>query len=64
MNRVKRVNRVNRVNRINIINIINRVNTAYCEVHTVSVLGRDKGYTVEYNPSSEGVPEGEARAKS
>ena len=29
----------------------------YC---TVSVLGRDKGYTVKYNPLPEGVPKGEA----
>ena len=27
---------------------------------SVSVLGRDKGYTVKYNPLPEGVPEGEA----
>ena len=26
----------------------------------VSVLGRDKGYTVKYNPLPEGVPEGKA----
>ena len=26
----------------------------------VSVLGRDGGYTVKYNPLPEGVPEGEA----
>ena len=32
-----------------------------CLLHyTVSVLGRDEGYTVKYNPFSEGVPEGEA----
>ena len=31
---------------------------------TVSVLGRDKGYTVKYNPLPEGVPEGEARGNS
>ena len=24
--------------------------------HIVSVLGRDKGYTVKYNPLPEGVP--------
>ena len=28
--------------------------------YTVSVLGRDEGYTVKYTPSPEGVPEGEA----
>ena len=32
--------------------------------HTVSVLGRDKGYTVKYNPLPEGVPEGKARGNS
>ena len=30
----------------------------------VSVLGRDKGYTVKYNPLSQGVPEGEAQMHS
>ena len=33
----------------------------YC---TVSVLGRDKGYTVKYNTLPEGVPEGEAQGNS
>ena len=33
-------------------------------LYTVSVLGRDKGYTVKYNPLLEGVPEGEARGNS
>ena len=28
---------------------------------TVSVLGREEGYTVEYTPLPEGVPEGVAR---
>ena len=28
------------------------------------MLGRDKGYTVKYNPLPEGVPEGEARENS
>ena len=28
-------------------------------VHTVSILGRDEGYTVKYTPSPEGVPKGE-----
>ena len=32
--------------------------------YTVSVLGRDKGYTVKYNPLPEGVPEGKARGNS
>ena len=32
--------------------------------HIVSVLGRDEGYTVKYNPLPEGVPEGEARGNS
>ena len=32
--------------------------------YIVSVLGRDKGYTVKYNPLLEGVPEGEARGNS
>ena len=31
---------------------------------TVSLLGRDKGYTVKYNPLAEGVPEGEAQGNS
>ena len=31
---------------------------------TVSVLGQDEGYTVIYNPLSEGVPEGKARGNS
>ena len=30
----------------------------------LSVLGRDEGYTVKYNPLPEGVPEGEARGNS
>ena len=33
-------------------------------LYTVSVLGRDEGYTVKYDPSPEGVPEGEARGNS
>ena len=32
--------------------------------YTVSVLGREEGYTFKYTPSSEGVPEGEARGNS
>ena len=32
--------------------------------YTVSVLGRDEGYTVKYNPLPEGVPEGKARGNS
>ena len=32
--------------------------------YIVSVLGRDKGYTVKYNPLPEGFPEGEARGNS
>ena len=32
--------------------------------HIVSVLGRDEGYTVKYNPLPEGVPEGKARGNS
>ena len=31
---------------------------------SVSVLGREEGYTVKYTPSPEGVPEGEARGNS
>ena len=31
---------------------------------TVSVLGRDEGYTVKYNPLPKGVPEGEAQGNS
>ena len=30
-------------------------------VHTVSILGRDEGYTVKYTPLPEGVPEDKAR---
>ena len=30
----------------------------------MSVLGRQEGYTVKYNPLPEGVPEGEARGNS
>ena len=33
-------------------------------MYAVSVLGRDEGYTVKYNPLPEGVPEGEARGNS
>ena len=36
----------------------------FIEVDIVSVLGRDEGYTVKYNPLPEGVPEGEARGNS
>ena len=32
--------------------------------YTVSVLGRDKGYTVKYNPLPEGVSKGEAQGIS
>jgi hypothetical protein len=32
--------------------------------YTVSELGRDEGYTVNYNPLLEGVPEGEAQGNS
>ena len=32
--------------------------------NNVSVLGRDEGYTVKYNPLPEGVPEGEAQGNS
>ena len=31
---------------------------------TVTVLGRDEGYMVKYNPLPEGVPEGEAPGNS
>ena len=31
--------------------------------NTVSVLGREEGYTVEYTPSPEGVPEGTPEGK-
>ena len=34
------------------------------DLQFVSVLGRDKGYTVKYNPLPEGVPEGKARGNS
>ena len=33
-------------------------------LHTVSLLGRDKGYTVKYTPQLEGVPEGKAQGNS
>ena len=32
--------------------------------YTVSVLGREEGYTFKYTPLPEGVPEGEARENS
>ena len=32
-------------------------------VFTVSVLGREGGYTVKYNPLPEGVPEGTPKGK-
>ena len=35
-------------------------NMAITPTFTVSVLGRDSGYTVKYNPLLEGVPEGKA----
>ena len=43
--------------------------TDYCneskyKMYIVSVLGRDEGYTVKYNPLPEGVLEGEARGIS
>ena len=31
------------------------------DLDIVSVLGREEGYIVKYIPTSEGVPEGEAR---
>ena len=34
-----------------------------CTAYTVSVLGRDEGYTVKYNPLPEGVPEGIPKGK-
>ena len=34
------------------------------KIKTVSVLGQDEGYTVNYNPLPEGVPEGKARGNS
>ena len=34
------------------------------KVHIVSVLGRDEGYTVKYNPLSEGVSDVEAQGNS
>ena len=38
----------------------------HCTVlcYTVSVLGREEGYTVKYTPLPEGVPEGKALGKS
>ena len=35
-----------------------------CEMSNVSVLGRDKGYTVKYTPFPEGVSSGFAIVKS
>ena len=32
--------------------------------YIVSILGGDKGYTVKYNPLSEGVSEGKAQGNS
>ena len=40
--------------------LINRESLAY----PVSVLGREEGFTVKYNPLPEGVPEGKARGNS
>ena len=37
-------------------------NLTTCTIHTVFVLGRDKGYTVKYNPSPEGSPKSEGLA--
>ena len=41
---------------------VRRLYSLYCPVLkcTVSVLGREEGYTVKYTPPPEGVPEGEA----
>ena len=30
----------------------------WTELYFVSILGRDKGYTIKYNPLPEGVPKG------
>ena len=39
--------------------------TVECQENTVSVLGRDEGYTVKYNPLPQGVPgEGKAQGNS
>ena len=50
-----------------IINKISKIVIFYlflCDfVYTVSVLGRDQGYTVKYNPLPEGVSEGTPEAK-
>ena len=32
--------------------------------YTVSILGQEEGYTIKYTPSPEGVSEGEARGNS
>ena len=34
-----------------------------CRVNIVSILGRDKGYTVKYNPLPEEVPKGTIKGK-
>ena len=39
------------------------IHSSYPE-NTVSVLGREEGYTVKYTPSPERVPEGKARGNS
>ena len=38
--------------------------TVLFNVRIVSVLGQDEGYTVKYNPLTEGVPEGKAQGNS
>ena len=43
--------------------IISAINQGH-GADTVSVLGRDEGYTVKNNPLPKGVPEGEARGNS
>ena len=44
--------------------VYSNLNINHIGWNIVSVLGRDEGYTVKYNPSPEGVPEGEARRNS
>ena len=45
--------------------VLSLYNTVYVtDLDTVSVLERDKGYTVKYEPLPEGVPEGKAQGNS
>ena len=43
--------------------LLNLILTVIVSQDTVSVLGRDKGYTVKHNPLPERFPEGKAQRK-